>query len=180
MNKNDSIMALKAAQLRVGHRRSTRRTYLGWLIRYISGLQAGCFSDLQGFLTQLAVNEKLDPKTVRQALNAMVFFYKHVLGRDPGELEVPKVNRNRNEPTWLHHEEVMDLLARMRGVPSLQAALLRRGENIRVIQRQLGHSKVETTEIYTHAVAGDRPKSPLDDAVGVIVPFRGFEKRRHG
>jgi site-specific recombinase XerD len=41
-------------------------------------------------------------------------------------------------------------------------SLLDRGENIRTIQDHLGHSNVETTEIYTHARGSDGVVSPLD------------------
>lgn len=124
MTRREAILALRAAQLQAGHLRNTRRCYRGWLLRYIDGALAGRYRDLQGYLDHLSAHDGLNPKTVRQALNAMVFFHRRVLDRDPGQLRVPKINRNRNHPTWLHHHEVMDLLARMRGTARLQAALL--------------------------------------------------------
>jgi hypothetical protein len=41
-------------------------------------------------------------------------------------------------------------------------ALLRRGVDIRTIQKHLGHSDVKTTEIYAHALGSDSVVSPLD------------------
>jgi hypothetical protein len=41
-------------------------------------------------------------------------------------------------------------------------ALLERGENIRALQDHLGHTHVETTEIYTHAQGAGSLISPLD------------------
>jgi site-specific recombinase XerD len=41
-------------------------------------------------------------------------------------------------------------------------ALLERGENIRTLQEHLGHTHVETTEIYTHANGSNAVISPLD------------------
>ena len=124
MKRTEAILALRAAQLEAGHLRETRKTYRGWLSRYVDGAGAGKFSDLQGFMTHLAVNEGLNPKTVRQALNAMVFFHKNVLKREVPELKVPKINKDRNPPTWLHHEEAVDLLSRMSGTAKLQAGML--------------------------------------------------------
>jgi site-specific recombinase XerD len=49
-------------------------------------------------------------------------------------------------------------------------ALLHRGENIRTIQKQLGHSQVETTEIYTHATSGP-VMSPMDQPNVIPVSF---------
>lgn len=126
MNKREAILKLREAQLKTGHLRNTRKTYRGWLVRYIDGAKSGRFSVLQGFLDELSTDpaRRVNPKTVRQALNAMVFFYKNVLERDPGKLKVPKVNRNRNEPTWLNHQEIIVLLSRMKGTPRLQAEML--------------------------------------------------------
>ena len=56
----DAILALRAAQLEAGHLRETRKTYRGWLCRYMDGAAAGRFCDLQGFMTHLAVHEGLD------------------------------------------------------------------------------------------------------------------------
>lgn len=82
--------------------------------------------DLQGFLTWLSVREKVNPKTVRQALNALKFYHEKVLGMtiEPDLLTVPPINRNRNVPVWLTHAEAMDLIGRMTGVARLQAELL--------------------------------------------------------
>jgi site-specific recombinase XerD len=56
--------------------------------------------------------------------------------------------------------------------------LLRSGVDIRTIQQQLGHTSVETTEIYAHAMGAKGVESPLDAAPGplptseTIIPFR--------
>lgn len=53
--------------------------------------------------------------------------------------------------------------------------LLRSGVDIRTIQTQLGHTKVETTEIYAHAMGGKGVDSPLDAQPArppVVLPFR--------
>jgi len=126
MKKREAIMALRQAQLEKGHLRNTRMCYRGWLVRYIDGAASGKWCNLQEFLSFLASDpgERVSPKTVKQALNAMVFFYKNVLKRDPGTLRVPRVNPDKNPPTWLHHAEAMAMIGRMRGVPKLQAGLL--------------------------------------------------------
>lgn len=92
----------------------------------MDGAAAGKWCDLQGFLSHLSTDpvDRVSPKTVKQALNALVFFHKNVLGREPENLVVPRVTPNRIEPTWLTHPEVIDLLSRMRGTPKLQASFL--------------------------------------------------------
>lgn len=48
--------------------------------------------------------------------------------------------------------------------------LLQSGTDIRTLQDQLGHSNVETTEIYTHAVGFRGAESPLDKLSGGVPP----------
>lgn len=79
MKKHEATTALKDAQLKKGHRVNTRKTYRHWLCRYIAGASDGRWSNLQGFLDDLTSVQRVNPKTVKQALNAMVFFYKNVL-----------------------------------------------------------------------------------------------------
>ena len=52
-------------------------------------------------------------------------------------------------------------------------ALHNNGVNLRTIQKQLGHSHLETTEIYLHATADGGPMSPLD--APNVVPFHDLE-----
>jgi site-specific recombinase XerD len=82
--------------------------------------------DLQSFLSRLSTVERVNPKTVRQALNALKFYHEKVLGMEilPDSLTLPAINKNRNIPVWLTHQEVMVLLERMDGLPRLQAELL--------------------------------------------------------
>ena len=54
---------------------------------------------------------------------------------------------------------------------SYATGLLRNGIDIRTIQEQLGHTNLETTQIYLHAAGTTTVQSPLDTATAVI-PFR--------
>lgn len=123
---SEALYKLDCAQREAGHSVSTRKQYAHWVLRYRCARLARECRDLQGYLTRLSTVERVNPKTVRQALNALKFYHEKVLGIElaPKSLTVPPINRNRNIPVWLTHEEVMALLGRMDGLPRLQAELL--------------------------------------------------------
>lgn len=55
---------------------------------------------------------------------------------------------------------------------SYATGLLRDGVDVRVIQEQMGHSSLETTEIYLHTAGKKAVMSPLDTAAENIVKFQ--------
>lgn len=56
---------------------------------------------------------------------------------------------------------------------SYATGLLRDGVDVRVIQEQMGHTSLETTEIYLHTAGKKSVQSPLDsEAARCITPFR--------
>lgn len=57
-------------------------------------------------------------------------------------------------------------------IAALNAGLLRDGFDIRTIQEQMGHTSVETTELYLHTTGGRSVVSPLDTTNNNITPFR--------
>ena len=126
LSEREAIIGLRNAQLEAGHAVNTRKSYRGWMLRYRALRTKGTVRDLQGFLTHLSTVERVNPKTVKQALNAMKFYHEKVLGIGipPNSLTLPKVNPHRNVPVWLTHEEAVDLLSRMKGVARLQAEML--------------------------------------------------------
>ena len=72
----------------------TEHAYVGWARRFIlfHGKQhperVG-ESDVAAFLTDLAVRQNVAASTQNQALNALVFMYKHVIGRSSQTLPRP-------------------------------------------------------------------------------------------
>ena len=52
--------------------------------------------EVRGFLTELAVRHGVAASTQNQAFNALLFFYRHVLGREFGKLDgVVRAKRHR-------------------------------------------------------------------------------------
>ena len=106
----------------------TEQMYRHWVVRFLlhSGKAPDAIQacDVEAFLTDLAVTRQVSVSTQRGALNALAFFFQHVLER-PLELGnfVP-AKRPRKLPVVLSRDEVNRLLAEMTGVHGLVAGLM--------------------------------------------------------
>jgi len=108
----------------------TEQTYLHWIMRFFGYL--GTRDPLnQGpdavasFLEELALVRKVSASTQNLALNALVFLYREVLGRQDLDLgEFARAKRPRRLPTVLTHGEVVALLAALSGTHRLMASLM--------------------------------------------------------
>jgi len=99
--------------LRLRHRSlSTEKTYLSWLRSfkaYVEQKEPYQFNgrDLQDFLSHLAVDKKVSSSTQNQALNAIVFFYRHVLDKNiDQELSAVRAKQKRHLPVVLTIKEI--------------------------------------------------------------------------
>lgn len=117
----------------------TERAYVQWTVRYVrfhklrhpAELQA---PHVQAFLTHLAVERGVSASTQNQALNALVFLYKHVLEVDLGTVgPFPRAKRPRRLPVVLSPEEVATVLNHLEGTPRLVASLLY-GSGLRLLE----------------------------------------------
>ena len=92
--------------------RSTERTYCQWVRRYIFFHKVRhpaemAEPEINAFLTHLAVEEKVAASTQNQALCALLFLYRHVLGREVGDLgEVIRARKPRRLPVVKTRDEV--------------------------------------------------------------------------
>ena len=108
----------------------TEEAYVGWIKRFIlfhqkrHPAQMGK-PELEQFLTALAVQRHVAASTQNQALAALLFLYKDVLGCDPGWLDdLVRAKRPQRLPTVLTRSEVEVLLRALHGVNWLMAMLL--------------------------------------------------------
>jgi site-specific recombinase XerD len=72
--------------------RRTEQTYCHWVRRYIHFHNVRHPAEMaepetNAFLTYLAVKEKVSASTQNQALSALLFLYRHVIGREVGDLD---------------------------------------------------------------------------------------------
>ena len=115
----------------------TEEAYVHWIRRYIlfhgkkhpSTMGA---PDISTFLTWLAVERQVGASTQNQALSAVLFLYKHVLGIEMGA--VPSVVRARTPerlPVVLSREEIAAILKRLTGTMRLIVMLLY-GSGVRI------------------------------------------------
>ena len=118
-------------RLRVKHYSlATERIYLQWIRRFIVANQRRHPREMGGaevetFLTDLAVVGHVAASTQNQALSALLFLYREVLGISlPWMENVVRAKRPQRVPTVLSQPEVRALLATMEGRPWLLASLL--------------------------------------------------------
>jgi integron integrase len=89
---------------------------------------------VNAFLADLAVRQKVAASTQNQALNALVFMYGQVLGRELGELgEFERAQRPERIPVVLSREEVRALLGKLEGTQQLIGRFLY-GTGLRLLE----------------------------------------------
>ncbi len=109
----------------------TEQTYCDWIVRYIKfhGGQTHptqmSKTHIEAFLSHLATQGQVATSTQKQALNAIIFLYRHVLDQPiEDQLEPVKAKRHFHPPTVMTQSEVQRVLANMEGTHLLMAKLL--------------------------------------------------------
>jgi integrase len=108
----------------------TVQSYVGWVRRYLRFHQLRHpremgQEEINAFLTHLAVKEKLAASSQNQALAALLFLYRTVLGGDVGSLEgVVRAHRPRRLPVVLSEDEVRRVLGHLQGPSALVGQVL--------------------------------------------------------
>jgi integron integrase len=108
----------------------TERAYVQWVRRFIRFHRRRHPRDMgapevTSFLGSLATLRNVSASTQNQALAALLFLYKEVLGMElPWLDDIPKAKRPRRIPTVLTQDEARRLLEQMNGTHALMARLL--------------------------------------------------------
>lgn len=128
----------RALKLRHYSRR-TEEAYVGWIRRFIRyhGLRHPAElggPDIERFLSDLAELRRVSASTQTQALSALLFLYRDVLGRPPSHLQgLVRARRPERVPVVLSREEVRLILRTLEGTPKLVAMLLY-GAGLRLLE----------------------------------------------
>lgn len=138
----------------------TEETYVQWYRRYVLFHKERCgkavhpaemgTSEVEAFLTHLAVNRELAATSQNQAMNALVFLYHEVLKLPLEGINASRAKHNRRLPVVLTQDEVSAMMDVVNGDAGLAIKLLY-GCGLRVAEVQalrvkdvdLGGNKLE-------------------------------------
>lgn len=115
---------------RLHYSRRTEEAYVHWIRRFIywSGKRHPAMlgeSEVTAFLSHLATEGNVAAATQNQALAALLFLYKQVLGKELGWFDdLVRAKRPVRLPVVLTRGEVTALLAQLKGVHWLMASVL--------------------------------------------------------
>jgi integron integrase len=117
----------------------TEELYVHWIKRYIffhhkrHPREMGA-PEVQTFVSDLALNQKVSASTQNQALNALVFLYHQVLHLQLGELTgLVRAPRSKRIPLVMSRDEVHRVIAALSGTHQLLAKLLY-GTGLRLLE----------------------------------------------
>ena len=131
MGREAGLLTTAREQIRTRHMSyRTEKTYLHWMHRFIlfhnrrHPREMGA-PEVEAFLTHLAVVRKVSASTQNQALQAILFLYRRVLGIElPWLTNVTRAPRARHLPVVLTRAEVARVMAELQGNHWLIAGLL--------------------------------------------------------
>lgn len=118
----------------------TEEAYVHWIRRFILFHQKRhprelAAPEVERFLTHLAVDRKVSASTQNQALAAVLFLYRQVLGTDLEWLEnVTRAKKSERMPTVLTRVETERLLERLPATPAGLVAKLLYGTGMRLLE----------------------------------------------
>lgn len=185
----------KAAQektieaLRLRHRSyNTEKTYIKWFKQFqgfvkskdLNNLDA---KDIQDFLSYLAVERKVSSSTQNQALNALIFVYRHVLDKDlEDQIDSVRARQKRRLPVVLTVKGVHNVFDKLSGIHRLMAMLIY-GCGLRLqecLSLRIKDVDIEQGILFVRAGKGDKdrrtvlPESLKDDLIRYIAEIRSL------
>jgi integron integrase len=128
MKKAEAMQRLSECMRLQRLSRNTIKVYSEWLDRYINflaGSHAETIEEKMGqFLTRIVTQDKVSASTQKQALCAIIYFYKRVLGMEIGDISFLRSKRPVRLPEVFSRQEVWRVLDRLDGEGWLWGALM--------------------------------------------------------
>jgi integron integrase len=151
---------------------STEQVYLYWVRFFIRWSGRGGVmhhprdmgaAQVEAFLTMLATERKVSASTHNQALSAVLFLYREVLGVElPWLNDIHRPAHQRRIPSVLTRDEVAGLLAQMDGPAALVAKLLY-GTGMRLMEGM--RLRIKDVDFDRHAIIVREAKGGKDRVV---------------
>lgn len=145
---------------------STERTYCHWIKRFIlhhnkrHPLEMGA-PEVEAFLSHLATAENVSAKTQNQAMHAVLYLYKQVLGIDLPWLDgITRARESKRLPGVLTQRETQALLRHVHGTSGTIVKLLY-GTGMRLLEGlrlRIKDLDLERREIIIRAGKGDKDR----------------------
>jgi integron integrase len=158
------------------HEPADEEAYLGWIRRYIlfhgkrHPAELGA-SEVTRFLSNLAVEGRVAASTQNQALSALLFLYKRVLGVDlPWLDDLIRAKRPARLPVVLSRGEVAAVLAHLAGMRWIMATLLY-GTGLRLLE--CVHLRVKDVDFAQNETVVRSGKGDRDRRVMLPQALRG-------
>jgi len=169
---------------------ATERVYLGWIYRFIifhkkrHPAEMGK-AEIESFLSRLAVRRKVAPSTQNQALQALLFLFRHVLEIQlPWMDDVIRAKPKRRMPVVLSRTEVGLLLDHVPPAQRFPASLMY-GAGLRVtecLRLRVGDLDFSRHTVRIHAGKGGKDRvTVLPDGLGDALNTQiSYVKNLHG
>ena len=140
MNIPEAIEKTRCVIRRQHKALSTEGTYIFWLRRYMAALQRipkdlPSEKKLEQFLTDLACVHDVSASTQNQAFNAILFFYRHVLGQELANIDSLRAQRpphERHAPSLAETTALLQTIRNEGGYPTNLIARMLYGCGLRV------------------------------------------------
>jgi site-specific recombinase XerD len=132
LDQLQEVMRLKHYSLK------TEKSYVHWVRRFIlfhkkRHPQEMGAAEVQAFLNYLAVDQRVSASTQNQALNALVFLYKHVQKKELGTIDAIRARRSKYLLVVLTRKETQKILSLLSETQHLMVSLLY-GSGLRLME----------------------------------------------
>jgi integron integrase len=152
----------------------TLKTYTHWVRRFQAFVwskapRSVSVEEVKSFLTDLAVNQGVSGSTQNQAFNALLYYFRNVLGRDFGKVDgVVRAKYRRYIPVVLSRDEIGTILNRLDAPFDLAVKLLY-GCGLRIsecLNLRIGCFNCDQRILTVHDGKGQKDRTvPLPEAI---------------